>query len=234
MTKNALLITRPRASADRFVARLSADLLQGIDVILSPLLEIAPTGANPDVTQYAGVIFTSSSAVNLAPPGNGQTAYCVGRTTADHAQAAGWQISVVEQTADDLVAKLHEIKPAGPLLHLAGLHRRGDIGAQVAAMGVNVDVEILYDQKLLALSAQAQLRLEGEGRVVVPLFSPRTAQHFMQKASRLHNVTVVAMSDAVAECCQGMDEANLLIAAAPTGQEMLRRVEKLLRDISLA
>jgi uroporphyrinogen-III synthase len=215
------------------VARLRPDLLSGIDVVLSPLLEIVPTGATPDTSLYGGVIFTSANAVRLAPTVKGQMALCVGSITAHHAQAAGWNVVAIEQTAEDLIARIAKIKPAGPLLHLAGRHRRGDIAERLNAVNIKVDVETLYDQTPVVLTKQAHAVLEGEGLVVVPLFSPRTAAHFIDQTPNLHNVTVVAMSEAVAECCKGTRVARILVAAMPTGQEMCRTVEKVLSSTSL-
>lgn len=234
MTPTSLLITRPHASAARFIARLAEDIRQNVTIVTSPLLEIVPTGVQPDLAGYAGVIFTSSNAVTLAPEGNQKLAYCVGHLTAENAKITGWTVSAHEKTAEDLVAYLSEMAPAGPLLHLAGRHRRGDIAARLTAMGIETKVQILYDQKLMPLSEQAHALLQAEGRVLVPLFSPRSAAQFIDQVPHLHNVIIVAMSDAVAQCCRGLGAAHVLIAAAPTGQEMVQAVEKVLRNTSLA
>lgn len=234
MTLPSLLITRPIASAACFVARLAKDIQRDVTIVISPLLEIVPTGAQIDLTEVAGVIFTSSNAVELTPKGNHLPAFCVGHRTAKRAEAAGWAVVAEERTADKLVARLAEMAPPGPLLHLAGAHRRGDIAGRLTELGSPTNVLVLYAQTTLDLTAEAIELLDREGPVVVPLFSPRSAAQFIEQVPDLRNVTIVAMSDAVAQCCLNLGAAGVLVAAAPTGQEMLRCVEKVLCDISLA
>tara|TARA_R110000787_G_scaffold250480_1_gene356099 strand:+ start:122 stop:826 length:705 start_codon:yes stop_codon:yes gene_type:complete len=234
MTLPSLLITRPQASATRFAAGLARDVRQRVKIVTSPLFEIVPTGIRPDLSRYAGIIFTSSNAVALAPKVNHRPAYCVGHIAAERAKAAGWTIFAEEQTAEHLIARISEMAPAGPLLHLAGKHRRGDIAARLTALGITTEVHVLYDQNAVDLSAEAHALLKGAAPVIVPLFSPRSAALFVDQTPHLHNVIIVAMSDAVALCCQGLGAARILVVAAPTGQEMLRTVEKVVRSSSLA
>jgi uroporphyrinogen-III synthase len=234
MTQTALLITRPYASAMRFEARVSQDVRRSANIVISPMLEIVPTGVQPDLANYSGVIFTSANAVALMPEGAGKSAYCVGSVTAERAKTAGWMVLAQELNADDLVVRVTGLTPKGPLLHLAGQHRRGDIAARLTAMGIKTDVEVLYDQEPMPLSAQARVLFEGEGPIVVPLFSPRSATQFIEQAPHLRGVTLVCISDAVAEQCQGSGVASVVTVPTPTGQEMLLTVEKVLRGTSLA
>lgn len=234
MTLPALLITRPHEAAVRFEVGLSQDIRSRAKIVISPLLEILPTGAEPDLSPYGGVIFTSSNAVALAPRGNQMPAFCVGHVTAQRAKAAGWEISAEAETAEHLTSQLEKISPKGPLLHLAGKYRRGEIAERLTALGIATDVLVLYDQRPVALSDEAQALLKGEGAVVVPLFSPRSAAQLLEQAPQLHNIIIVAMSDAVAQCCREMGARRILVAAAPTGQEMRRSLEKVMRNTSLA
>jgi len=234
MTLPALLITRPHEAAVRFAAGLSQDIRTRAKIVISPLLEIVPTDAQPDLAPYGGVIFTSSNAVELAPHGNQMAAYCVGHVTAQRAEAAGWEICAETETAEQLISQMEKISPAGPLLHLAGKYRRGEVAERLTALGIATDVLVLYDQRPVELSDQAQALLKGEGAVVVPLFSPRSAAQFLDQIAHLHNVIIVAMSDAVAQCCREMGARRILVAVSPTGQEMRRSLEKVMRDTSLA
>ncbi len=234
MTLPSLLITRPQARARSFAAQVAKLVHPDVAIVVAPLLEIVPTNVTIDLSGYGGVIFSSSYAVDLAPDNIRHPAYCVGRRTAEQATAAGWTVQAVGQTADDLVAQIAGLAPTYPLVHLAGRHRRGDIMQRLTALGIPIDVLVLYDQRAVALTAQALELLKGEAPVVVPLFSPRTAAQFFDQVKHLRNVHIVAMSDAVAQCCFGFGIEHLSIAAEPTGQEMLRSVEKLVCDISLA
>ena len=232
MKRPHLLITRPQASADSFVARLSHDIQAQSSVLVSPLMKIVPAGEKPNLLGYSGVIFTSVNAVECAPMGNGRSAHCVGGTTTKIAIAAGWKVLSTAINADGLIDNIINAGATGPFIHLAGRHRRGEIAEKLSIQGTHVDVHTLYDQQLLPLSEEAQSFLNGEARVVVPLFSPRTAKHFIEQAQRLDRVTVIAISDAVASLCKGVHAIQ--IAEAPTREEMIRSVEKALCDITLA
>lgn len=234
MTQAALLITRPHARALHFKAQLSQDVQRNVKIVISPLLEIVSTGVQPDITNYAGAIFTSANAVSLVPEGAEKPAYCVGSVTAERAKVAGWRVSAQELNADDLVARIAGMKPQGPLLHPAGRHRRGDIAARLTTLGIKTDVQVLYDQKPLPLSEQARALFKREGQILIPLFSPRSATQFVEQAPHLRGVTVVCISDAVAQRCKGSGVASVITVPAPTSLEMLRSVEKVLRSTSLA
>lgn len=234
MTLPSLLITRPKASADRFVTRLSDDVRKKFPIVISPLMKIVPTEGLPDLADYKGMIFTSANAVEFAPNGNGRPAYCVGKMTAKHAQEKEWNILATAENAEALVEQLSNSNLTGPLMHLAGRYRRGKIAERLTAQGTQVYVYTLYDQHLLPLSDEAQSLLNGEAQVVVPLFSPRTAAHFIDQAHCLENVRVIAMSEAVASVCKGVPEKHMTILAVADGQEMMLDVEKVLRGISLA
>ena len=92
----------------------------------------------------------------------------------------------------------------------------------------------LYDQDLIPLSAEAQDALSGEDPVIVPLFSPRTASHFIDQASDMSQVHFVAMSPSVVEALGDATGKSLVVAQTPTAQEMRCCVEKLLSKGALA
>jgi uroporphyrinogen-III synthase len=234
MTKPILLITRPKRSAEKFLARLDPTLLTKVDVVLSPLLEIVPTQAVVDLDVSAAVIFTSANAVQFGPPGQGRTAYCVGEQTAEAATAQGWRVAFAARDADDLVARLSVDAPSGPLTHMAGKHRRGEIAARLAQIGIETEVIEVYDQALVPLTADAQAALCSETRVLLPLFSPRTAGHFAAEFRSVQNLQIVAISAAVVDALGEKAPVDVIIAKAPTGKDMVQCIEKQLRTYSLA
>lgn len=77
--------------------------------------------------------------------------------------------------AEALIATLSERPQIGPLLHLAGRHRRADIAGILGAAGLKVETATVYDQTLLPLSTAAQTLLKGPNPVIVPLFSAQRA-----------------------------------------------------------
>ena len=234
MDKRALLLTRPYESGERFVARLAPDALKGVTLCFSPLLEIVPTGMTVDLAGHKGAIFTSTRGVSFGPEGAGRPAYCVGDQTRRAAIAAGWNVILMEQTADALVAAMGNGGVIGPLAHLAGVHRRGEVAERLRVHGISVDVAPLYDQVLQPLTVDAQEVLAGEVSVIVPLFSPRTAVQFVDQARQLRSVIFVAISAAVAIELAGQPVQNVHIAPEPTAIEMGRLVERLLRQRQLA
>ncbi|KIN65782.1 Uroporphyrinogen-III synthase [Sulfitobacter noctilucae] len=233
-TSTALLLTRPQDSAERFLARLNPSLLTNVSVCMSPLLQIIPNGSTPDMSRYEGVIFTSAQAVIFAPTGAGMPAYCVGAQTAKRAAIAGWSVKLVVQTAEELIAAIRAQKNTGSLVHLAGAHRRGDIAQRLGDQGISVHVVTLYDQRLLPLKVEAQTLLAEAERVIVPLFSPRTAAQFLDQAETLGQAHVIAISTAVVAVLNGATVAGVDIADEPTGADMARSVEMLLQKTSLA
>ena len=231
MTQPRLLLTRPQPGAEAFLARLSPALHEG--AVVSPLIEIVPTGAQPDIAPYAGVIFTSANAVAHAPKGNGRPAFCVGPQTTQAANAAGWQAEMAGLDAAAMIATLSSRAELGPLLHLAGQHRRGDVAGVLSQTGLKVDVETLYNQRLLPLSDDAQALLQGNAAVLVPLFSPRSAQQFVRAASRVEGVMAISISAATADALEGLPLRAHDVATEPTGEAMVKAVEKLFRRTTL-
>lgn len=229
--KRALLLTRPRQSANAFLAQLDQDALASVTVIISPLIEIVSTGYTPDLSEFAGMIFTSAHVFDHIEVGKGQDAYCVGAKTAKLAQAHGWNVVAYFETADDLVAHIKASRP--PLIHLAGAHRRGEIAARLTKHGTSTEAAVVYDQVALALSDDAQEVLVSGIPVVVPLFSPRSAELFAHNADNLAQTHVFAMSDAVADELAESKPRSLQIARAPTADEMRIGVENLLRRPTL-
>jgi uroporphyrinogen-III synthase len=221
--KPALLLTRPRARAAQFLSELDPAALKGVRVVVSPLVEIVPTGVDVDFTGCAGAIFTSLHGPFLVEHGAGRIAYCVGASTARVAAERGWEVLLIAETADDLVAQLRQVN--GPLMHVSGQHRRGQIADRLTAQGVPVRTVVVYQQPAQNLTKEAQKVLAGKAMTIIPIFSPRTAQLFSVQAQNAVNLRVIAMSAAVSAQIGANISINVHIAAAPTGAEMRYSVE---------
>ena len=231
MPQPRLLLTRPQPGAAQFLKRLSPALRTG--AVISPLIEIVPTGALVDLAAFAGVIFTSANGVAHAPQGGGMPAYCVGPQTTEAAGKAGWQAQMAGLDAKAMIATLSGRTEIGPLLHLAGRHRRGDVAGILSASGLTTEVATVYEQHLLPLTAEAQALLKGSDPVLVPLFSPRSAQHFAREAAHTQSVIAVSISHAAAQALEGLPLYAHDVAAEPTGEAMAKTVEKLFRRTTL-
>ena len=219
MTKPALILTRPAPGCAAFAASLPAALLSRVRVVTSPLLHILPTAAPVDLDGIGGVIFTSANGVAHGPEGGTVPAYCVGEATAQAAAAKGWQVAFHAPDAAHLLPMIKAHRPATPLLHLRGTHQRGDIAERLTQAGLPTRAVVLYDQRALPLTRDAQAAL-ADGPSIVPLFSPRTAAQFADQACETRRATIIALSPAVAEALDRTVVQQILIAPEPTATSL--------------
>ena len=220
--KAVLLLTRPEDAARRFAARVMAEAPNGLRILIAPLMQIA---FRPDPFDYGdavGVIFTSRNGVAAAQAKGAPDrlpCHCVGAATASQAQAAGWSVITIAETADDLVDRMRGA--TGPLLHICGAERRGDIAGRLTASGTPTREHIAYDQQLLPLSDPARTALSGSLPVIAPLFSPRTARHFARAHEGAAPLWVPVISAAVAEALETLPVRGVDIAARPDMDAMV-------------
>lgn len=225
-----LLMTRPRAASDRFVAQLPARTRSRVTVIHSPLIEIRPLQVQTDLAGMRGMVFTSANAVNAAVAmgvDRDLPAYCVGPTTTGTATSAGWQAQMMGSTAEELIANLLQHRPHSPLMHLRGEHTRGNIAERLTESGLTVQEQSIYRQTLLSLSDEALAIADGDAPVLAPLFSPRTARQFADIWPGTAPLWLAAISPATAEPLETLAHAQLTIAKEPTPDKMRKAVKKL-------
>jgi uroporphyrinogen-III synthase len=211
----AILLTRPLAQSRRFAALL------GRECLIAPLL--APVFLAADLPGHAAVILTSETgaqaAARLVAPG---LAFCVGDRTAEVARALGFQARSAAGDAEALIQSILAAPDPGPLLHLRGREARGEIAARLTALGRPTQEAIVYAQEPQPLTPAAIAALQGQGPVILPLFSPRSATLFAAEARRIGAkapLRVVAMSPAVREAAARLG-ASCLVAARPDAKSM--------------
>lgn len=225
-----LLLTRPEAASARF-AKQCGDFGLRFDTVISPLFRIEATGSLPDTSAAGGLIFTSANgvAVWLAQGGRRDLpVYTVGDTTARAAEAAGMRAHSAGGAADDLINWLIAHSPAVPLLHLHGRHTRGDVAARLTMAGLTCESGVIYDQPAQPLSAEARAALMGPAPVIVPVFSPRTAELLAQERAQAP-LLVAAMSEAVVNALGSLHKQDLKVAARPESVAMREVVLDLLK-----
>jgi len=226
MTLHPLLLTRPRPSAQAFVERLSTSAQEKLEVVIAPLMEIVATDVTSQIGIGESVIFTSANGVAFAPEGKGRRAFCVGAQTTRHAQDCGWHALQAGDTAEQLIETLLADPLKGPVVHLGGVHTRGDIVQILSEAGIQARHDALYDQQLLALSEAGYAALKRP--CIVPVFSPRSAAQLAAQATgKLTRAYIIALSDAVAEPLRGESCANLTVLPAPQAIYMVKVIEKL-------
>jgi uroporphyrinogen-III synthase len=133
-----------------------------------------------------------------------------------------------EGDVGDLTALVRAQAVAGPLLYPRGAVTRGDIAAALRDAGVVVRSVVLYDQAPAALSGDARALFQNVGRIVLPLFSPRSAHLVGSVAAHgpahLH---IVAMSQAVADAWTGPAPRSMTVPRNPDTQAMLTRIAEI-------
>ncbi|WP_299562893.1 uroporphyrinogen-III synthase [uncultured Sulfitobacter sp.] len=233
MPKPTLLLTRPRAQSEQFLADLARTVMVKVNVDIAPLMEIESTQTRPRLDPSDTAVFTSLNGVRHAPDGLGRRAYCVGAGTTAAATGRGWDAVQSGQTADALVSDLLTRRPDGTFVHLAGAHTRGSIVERLIEGGLSARRLTIYRQIMLPLADTARAALRTT--CIVPLFSPRSARHFAGEAgNHIPAVHVIALSEAVAAPLKLMTVASLTVLDAPEIGLMRKAVENqcLIRALS--
>jgi uroporphyrinogen-III synthase len=208
-------MTRPRAAAKAFVAALPDHITSQIAVVYSPLLEIVPLRVDVPLRTSDGVVFTSANAVAHGPDGNGRSAYCVGAATTRAATTKGWAAWQCGATAEALVAHLIRTPPPQELIHLSGVHTRGDVAARLTHHGTPTRNIAVYDQLAQALTGPAKILATGAKPLIVPLFSPRSAAQFAEQVPNASAVHAITFSNAVAQSLGQASYGSVTIADTP-------------------
>lgn len=214
-----LLLTRPRAASERFAKGMT-----GAQIVIAPLMEIVGTGAQIDLNGVDALILTSEAAVAFLPKST-LPAYCVGPRTTGAARVHGLVAEAAGSDAEGLVQTLTDRRPKGRLLHLHGTHTRGDIAQRLTAIGLNASSHVIYDQLEMTPYADFYAALR-QPRLIVPLFSPRSAKLFARAAKTLRADTqLIALSPAVADALPPAMRPQTSVAQSPTGEDLRKVLE---------
>ncbi|WP_133485180.1 uroporphyrinogen-III synthase [Aliiroseovarius marinus] len=220
-----LVLTRPKAAAQRFLTQVEAALGQEVPHVISPILQIQPIGDWPDLSGVE-VILTSEHAVRGDL--SGITAHCVGSRTAEAAVAQGAQVQTVAVNAEALLQKLGA-RP-GSYVHLCGSHKAVDISARLTAASLSCRDHQVYAQVAQPLTDTARAALEGEDPALLPLFSPRSARLVGEAIAKPgRHLHVIGMSDAVAEEWRVVTGETAEFVGTPTGDAMVSGIVAALR-----
>lgn len=237
MTDNAqnpqinLLLTRPRESSIAFFDALSHETQQLARPIISPLIKISPLDSAYEI--LGSVIFSSVNGVKNSPTGNGRTAYCVGAMTTKSASAAGWDAYQMGETADELIANMKHKNNTIPLVHLGGKHRRGDIVNNLSKSGFQIQHFAVYDQPSCKLNPDAGDALASKFPLLLPLFSPRTANIFAGQCRGADHLEIIAFSAEVADQIKQLKFKSLTVLDRPTRMMMTEAVQNVAARMTL-
>ncbi len=220
-----LLMTRPRADSEAFVATLRACGETAFKPVISPLIGVEICGALPDPGSYRGVIFTSANGVAAYRALGGEDrhpCYVVGAATAAAAREAGFDPQSAEGDAAALLKMIRAAPNEGALLHLRGTHARGDLAATLTREGRATREAVIYDQPFLAPTSEARMALDGTVPVVAPLFSPRTAARFAAVAHARAPLLIACMSKAVQQEIVDLRAIENIVTLRSSGDAMLK------------
>lgn len=216
----SVLITRPAATSDTLVQDLQARLCPECDIVASPLLKIEPVSMGLDDQNAQTLIFTSAHAVTSYASLSDRrdvTCYTVGPATAKVARNAGFDPISGQGTGKALVAQIKADMPSAPCLYLRGDHIAFDIAKALNSAGIETHSRVVYRQVPQPLTSQAQRLLSGTARVIVPLFSPRSASLLFAQGPFTAPLDIVAMSENVAKLVP-QDGINACITASHPDQ----------------
>lgn len=230
-----VLLTRPAPQSQRFAQALQARLPL-VQVVISPLMQTEWLHPPlPDRTFHALILTSETGAEaagHLRATGTPlpETAFCVGPRTTDTARAAGFAAISADGDVHALAALIRAAQPQGPLLHIRGEDVAGNLAETLTNGGLETHSSILYAQRPCPLSPAALTLLQAEGPVLVPLFSPRSAQILAQALPPKAKAPlwIVAISPAAATEAQALSPARLAVAPHPDGGNMLQTVLQML------
>jgi uroporphyrinogen-III synthase len=234
-----VLITRAADEGARTAEKLAAS---GHDAILSPVLEMTPTGAQWPSGVVDGVLATSRQAFELfsgSPEWPSPEAcrllplYVVGERTREAARERGFEgRAFVAFDAKDLAKAAVDALANGPpsrLIYLAGRDRKPDLEAALKEAGHVVDtVEVYAAQPAEALSKVAAGLIQAGEIGAVLHYSRRSADIFLA-LSREAGVNVdglahVAISAEAAHPLKAARVSSVHIAEQPNEQGMLTAI----------
>jgi len=227
-----VLVTRPRADAERTAKRLAA---AGHDPLVAPLMSIASTGRAPPEGGGDAVIVTSAHAVAALArlDRRNRPVFAVGERTAAALREAGFDdVRVGEGDAANLAALVARSLPGkSVLLHVAGRHHKPEPGASLREAGHAVRVWEAYEaQPAPRLPAEVLSGLAA-GRIDAALhYSRRSAALFVDLIGeaglvpQLRPVTHICLSVDAAAALVGLD-VTVRVAAEPNETALLAALD---------
>lgn len=229
-----VILTRPAAQGARFAELVRENCGPNVRVIISPLMAVEHI--TPDLGQdtYSAVIFTSEPAVKATQTFHGTLpalAYCVGEHTSLVAQEAGFSTRTANGDAATLIALIQTAQEQGPLVHLRGRDTRGQVAERLNSAGIVTFETIVYAQNPVPLSQEARAVLGAAFPVILPVFSPRSADMLavaLAQTGVTAPLVIVAFSPAVAGRLIDAGLTPRLVASHPDARSMLAAIQQAL------
>jgi len=216
-----LILIRPKAQSLELLQTLHSLLGYEPYAVVSPLMEIQTTDVTLPIVMKLPFIFTSQNGANIGAEKTRQrgSAICVGERVAIVARNHGFDVTSVYETGADLLRN--------------GLPSQGTyLRAEQVSVAINKNSDLdefeLYRQAPLPMTAQA-LRAIQNG-AIVPIYSEYAAKRMLDCTGKMmSNVRALCISEKVAKCLMQYDVGQIQVANAPTSDEMIKLMLKLLK-----
>jgi len=232
-----LLVTRPRADAERFAAALYG---LGIEPLIEPMFEIEPGDPGRlELGDVQALLVTSrngAAALAAATDRRDLAVFAVGEASAATARALGFaEVASADGDAAALAAMvISRLKPAdGALLHIAGKAVAGDLVGTLAAAGFTARRHVLYEARAAtALSPACAAALAGGELEAAAFFSPRTAATFIRLVQaatlrdRLAAMIAFCLSPAAAAAASTVPWRRVAVAERPNQAALLELLQQ--------
>ncbi|RKF16301.1 uroporphyrinogen-III synthase [Roseovarius spongiae] len=218
-----VLVTRPEPEGAAFAAELAARHGDAVRLIRAPIMEIVRDADLPDLKGIETLVFTSRNGVRAYAAATARReipCYAVGDATAEAARAEGLSAISAEGDARALVALMIADRVRGPVMQLHGTHRAGDIPGALRAAGIEARAVPIYDQRARPLSPEARRALRGDAPVVLPLFSPRSAELVINDTPPTCPLVAAVISEAARDRLPDPLARDAIVAARPDGPAM--------------
>lgn len=234
-----VLVTRPRAQGQAFAARLKARFGGAINITQSPLLEIRLLDADLSLQGVGWLLFTSANGVRgfaALSERRDIPALCVGDRTAQMAATLGMTVESAAGTVDDLLdlARARACASGGgsgdAFLYLRGATVARPLVKMMRDAGLKAREAVVYEQVALSLTSEGRALFDGRRKVIVPLFSPRSARLFIEASQGLDTTAacIVCISRNVAEQFDSERLDQIRVASAPNSLAVEREIAAIL------
>lgn len=228
----ALLLTRPQAGSEAFLKELGGWIGR---TVISPLTEIVAVETPCPKVAAAALIFTSKNAVARYSGPMDLPAFCIGTATTRAAERRGFEARCIAPDAGGLIATLPALEPPEPLWHVRGVHVAQPIATHLGAAGLRCFDWVVYDQVARGLTAEARLLLSRPGAVVLPVFSPRSADilgEALREEAPVADCIFPVISSAVASrLVHHLHAARIHLAESPDASGMVQAVHASARHV---
>lgn len=224
-----VLLLRARDDAARTAQKLRA---LEIEPILSPVLEIAATGAQLPQGAFDALLASSAKGVELAKGAEALRAlplHAVGERTAQVARAQGWRADIIAGNAEAILPQLlARYRRAAHFLYLAGRDRQPFLEAGLKAAGHLVAVVEVYEARAATALTQEAIDAIAAGEIDAVLhYSRRSAEIFLALATtagileQTRAALNVALSQDVAQPLLDENIRNVGVAERPDEEHLL-------------